>query len=42
LTLDDFIELICFSMPLFLSSFGLIELRRWKKVMPKVLPAEEK
>jgi hypothetical protein len=29
-------------MPLFLSSFGLIELRRWKKAMPKVLPAEEK
>lgn len=42
LTLDDFIELICFSMPLFLSSFGLIELRRWKKAMPKVLLTEEK
>ncbi|MCR5514075.1 MAG: hypothetical protein K6F36_01385 [Bacilli bacterium] len=42
LTLDDIIEFVSFSMPLFLSSFGLIELRRWKKAMPKVLPAEEK
>lgn len=42
LNLEDIIELISFSMPLFLSAFGLIELRRWKKAMPKVLPAEEK
>ena len=42
LNLEDIIELISFSMPLFLSAIGLIELRRWKKAMPKVLPAEEK
>ena len=42
LNLEDIIELISFSMPLFLSAFGLIELTRWKKAMPKVLPAEEK
>ena len=41
LTLDDFIELVCFSMPLFLSSFGLIELRRWKKSLLEALPEEE-
>ena len=42
LNLEGIIELISFSMPLFLSAFGLIELTRWKKAMPKVLPAEEK
>lgn len=41
LTLDDVIELVSFSMPLFLSSFGLIELRRWKKSLPPALPKEE-
>ena len=41
LTLDDIIELVSFSMPLFLSSFGLIELRRWKKSLPEALPEEE-
>ena len=42
LTLDDVIELISFSMPLFLSAFGLIELTRWKKALPPVLPEEKK
>ena len=42
LSLDDVIELVSFSTPLFLSSFGLLELRRWKKALPKVLPEEEK